>query len=180
MRRLFLLRGLMPLTAVASEHWIRFTSGPIEVFSSAGTKGWPRNPGPVRGVPARVGAGARRQRVQGPRRRGYVPERTGSMRKLAEQLRGGLLPAICLMRPAADHCRPAGWLLGVGCLVQQRRPVDDYRQRLRGMLRGLEYQEALPIAGGVIGADVGIDHKQRKQRMWRRGLQGTGSRLETD
>ena len=38
MRRLFLLRGLMPLTAVASEHWIRFTSGPIEVFSSAGSK----------------------------------------------------------------------------------------------------------------------------------------------
>src|ERR1035438_3852210 len=38
MRRLFLLCGLVPLTAVASEHWIRFTSGPIEVFSSAGTK----------------------------------------------------------------------------------------------------------------------------------------------
>jgi len=38
MRRLFLLCGLLPLTAVASEHWTRFTSGPIEVFSSAGTK----------------------------------------------------------------------------------------------------------------------------------------------
>ena len=38
MVRLFLLCGLVPLTAVASEHWIRFTSGPIEVFSSAGTK----------------------------------------------------------------------------------------------------------------------------------------------
>jgi hypothetical protein len=38
MRRLFLLCGLVPLTAVASEHWIRFTSGPIEVFSSAGSK----------------------------------------------------------------------------------------------------------------------------------------------
>ncbi len=38
MVRLFLLCGLVPLTAAASEHWIRFTSGPIEVFSSAGTK----------------------------------------------------------------------------------------------------------------------------------------------
>jgi hypothetical protein len=38
MRRLFLLCGLVPLTAVASEHWTRFTSGPIEVFSSAGSK----------------------------------------------------------------------------------------------------------------------------------------------
>jgi hypothetical protein len=38
MRRLFLLCGLVPLTALASEHWTRFTSGPIEVFSSAGTK----------------------------------------------------------------------------------------------------------------------------------------------
>src|ERR1039457_2339048 len=38
MRRLFLLCGLVPLTAVASEHWIRFTSSPIEVFSSAGSK----------------------------------------------------------------------------------------------------------------------------------------------
>jgi tetratricopeptide (TPR) repeat protein len=38
MRRLFLLCALLPLTAVASEHWIRFTSGPIEVFSSAGSK----------------------------------------------------------------------------------------------------------------------------------------------
>jgi hypothetical protein len=38
MRRLFLLCGLLPLTAAASEHWIRFTSGPIEVFSSAGSK----------------------------------------------------------------------------------------------------------------------------------------------
>jgi len=35
---LFLLCGLLPLTAAASEHWIRFTSGPIEVFSSAGSK----------------------------------------------------------------------------------------------------------------------------------------------
>src|ERR1022692_5302407 len=38
MRRLFLLCGLVPLTALASEHWIRFTSGPIEVCSSAGSK----------------------------------------------------------------------------------------------------------------------------------------------
>jgi tetratricopeptide (TPR) repeat protein len=38
MRRLLLLCGLLPLTAAASEHWIRFTSGPIEVFTSAGTK----------------------------------------------------------------------------------------------------------------------------------------------
>src|ERR1017187_4211942 len=38
MRRLFLLCGLVPLTALASEHWIRFTSGPIEVFSAAGAK----------------------------------------------------------------------------------------------------------------------------------------------
>ena len=38
MRRLFLLCGLFPLTSVASEHWVRFTSGPIEVFSSAGSK----------------------------------------------------------------------------------------------------------------------------------------------
>jgi hypothetical protein len=38
MLRLFLLCGLLPLTAAASEHWIRFTSGPIEVFSSAGVK----------------------------------------------------------------------------------------------------------------------------------------------
>ncbi len=37
MRRLFLLCAL-PLTALAGEHWIRFTSGPIEVFSAAGTK----------------------------------------------------------------------------------------------------------------------------------------------
>jgi len=37
MRRLFLL-GLIPLTALAGEHWIRFTSGPIEVLSSAGSK----------------------------------------------------------------------------------------------------------------------------------------------
>lgn len=38
MRRLFLLCSLVPLSALASEHWIRFTSGPIEVFSSAGSK----------------------------------------------------------------------------------------------------------------------------------------------
>jgi|HubBroStandDraft_1064217.scaffolds.fasta_scaffold01684_1 hypothetical protein len=38
MRRLFLLCGLLSATALASERWIRFTSGPIEVFSSAGTK----------------------------------------------------------------------------------------------------------------------------------------------
>src|SRR6202167_5609123 len=38
MRQLFLLCGLLPLTAMASEHWIRFTSGPVEVFSSAGSK----------------------------------------------------------------------------------------------------------------------------------------------
>jgi hypothetical protein len=38
MRRLFLLCGLLPLMAAPNEHWIRFTSGPIEVFSSAGSK----------------------------------------------------------------------------------------------------------------------------------------------
>jgi hypothetical protein len=38
MVRLLLLGGLLPLTALASEHWIRFTSGPVEVFSSAGAK----------------------------------------------------------------------------------------------------------------------------------------------
>ena len=38
MRRLFLLCGLLPLTAAAGEHWIRFTTGPIEVYSSAGEK----------------------------------------------------------------------------------------------------------------------------------------------
>lgn len=38
MRRLLLLSGLLPLTALAGEQWIRFTSGPIEVFSSAGSK----------------------------------------------------------------------------------------------------------------------------------------------
>ena len=38
MRRLFLLCGLLPCTALAAEHWIRFTSGPVEVFSSAGAK----------------------------------------------------------------------------------------------------------------------------------------------
>jgi hypothetical protein len=38
MRRLFLLCGLVPLAAGAGEHWIRFTSGPIEVFSGAGSK----------------------------------------------------------------------------------------------------------------------------------------------
>jgi tetratricopeptide (TPR) repeat protein len=38
MWRLFLLGGLLPFAAVASEHWVRFTSGPIEVYSSAGTK----------------------------------------------------------------------------------------------------------------------------------------------
>src|ERR1035438_7066532 len=107
---------------------------------------------------------------------GASPESFSALRKLS----GGSCRGSIMARPDSDRCRPAGWLLGVGCLVQQRRPVDDYRQRLRGMLRGLEYQEALPIAGGVIGADVGIDHKQRKQRVWRRGLQGTGSRLETD
>ena len=38
MARWFLLCGLLPLAAAASEHWVRFTSGPIEVFSSAGAK----------------------------------------------------------------------------------------------------------------------------------------------
>ena len=38
MWRLFVLCGLAPLTVSASEHWIRFTSGPVEVFSSAGSK----------------------------------------------------------------------------------------------------------------------------------------------
>jgi hypothetical protein len=38
MRRLFLLCALLPVAAGASERWIRFTSGPIEVFSSAGSK----------------------------------------------------------------------------------------------------------------------------------------------
>jgi len=38
MRRLLLACVLVPLTALAGEHWIRFTAGPIEVFSSAGSK----------------------------------------------------------------------------------------------------------------------------------------------
>ena len=36
--RVFLLCVLWPLAAAASEHWVRFTSGPIEVYSSAGSK----------------------------------------------------------------------------------------------------------------------------------------------
>ena len=38
MRRLLSLFVVLPLAAAASEHWIRFTSGPIEVVSSGGTK----------------------------------------------------------------------------------------------------------------------------------------------
>jgi hypothetical protein len=38
MRRLLFLFVVLPLAAAASEHWIRFTSGPIEVVSSGGTK----------------------------------------------------------------------------------------------------------------------------------------------
>lgn len=35
---MFLLCALLHVPALANEHWIRFTSGPTEVFSSAGTK----------------------------------------------------------------------------------------------------------------------------------------------
>jgi len=38
MRRLWLLCAFLPLSALAGERWIRFTSGPTEIFSSAGTK----------------------------------------------------------------------------------------------------------------------------------------------
>ena len=38
MWRVFLLCSLAGLPALASEHWVRFTSGPMEVLSSAGTK----------------------------------------------------------------------------------------------------------------------------------------------
>ena len=38
MWRLFLLCCVLPLAATADEHWIRFTAGPFEVFSSAGSK----------------------------------------------------------------------------------------------------------------------------------------------
>jgi len=38
MRRLFLLACLAPLAAATSDHWVRFNSGPFEVFSSAGQK----------------------------------------------------------------------------------------------------------------------------------------------
>lgn len=38
MRRLWLAIGLLPWTAAAAEHWVRFTSGPIEVYSGAGAK----------------------------------------------------------------------------------------------------------------------------------------------
>ncbi len=36
--RLFLLCFLLPIVGLADEHWIRFTAGPFEVFSSAGPK----------------------------------------------------------------------------------------------------------------------------------------------
>jgi len=38
MARFFWLCGLLPFTALAGDHWVRFTSGPMEVYSSAGTK----------------------------------------------------------------------------------------------------------------------------------------------
>jgi|CZKX01.1.fsa_nt_gi tetratricopeptide (TPR) repeat protein len=38
MRRLLLLCSVLPLTAVASEHWVRFTSGPVEIYGSVGSK----------------------------------------------------------------------------------------------------------------------------------------------
>ncbi len=38
MRRLFLLCCVLPLAAMADEHWIRFTAGPFEVLTSAGSK----------------------------------------------------------------------------------------------------------------------------------------------
>jgi len=38
MRRLIALFALWPLTAAAADHWIRFTSGPIEVMSDASSK----------------------------------------------------------------------------------------------------------------------------------------------
>jgi hypothetical protein len=38
MVRLLVLYGLLPNVALANEHWIRFTSGSIEVFSRAGSK----------------------------------------------------------------------------------------------------------------------------------------------
>jgi hypothetical protein len=38
MWRLFLFCSLLPLAARAEEHWVRFTSGPFEVFSGAGAK----------------------------------------------------------------------------------------------------------------------------------------------
>ena len=38
MRRLFSLVVLLPFTALAAEHWIRFISGPLEIYSSAGSK----------------------------------------------------------------------------------------------------------------------------------------------
>src|SRR5579864_7697685 len=36
--RLILLLALLPLAAPAEDHWVRFTSGPFEVYSSAGSK----------------------------------------------------------------------------------------------------------------------------------------------
>ena len=50
-------------------------------------------------------------------------------------------------------------LLGAGCLFQHRRSVDDNRQRLRNLFRGVQQQEALPIAGNIIEADIRIHHQ---------------------
>ncbi len=38
LRWLVVLGGLLPVAAAASEHWVRFTAGATEVFSSAGSK----------------------------------------------------------------------------------------------------------------------------------------------
>src|SRR5271155_5765105 len=37
-RRWLVTGALAPVAVLAGEHWVRFTSGPIEVFSSAGSK----------------------------------------------------------------------------------------------------------------------------------------------
>ena len=47
----------------------------------------------------------------------------------------------------------------LAALFKQRRPGDDNRQRLRNLLRGAQHQEALPIAGDLIGADIRIHHQ---------------------
>lgn len=39
MRRLWSMVLLLPVAAPCAEHWVRFTSGPMEVYSAAGSKG---------------------------------------------------------------------------------------------------------------------------------------------